>query len=165
MNLSRTASAIIALSLATAACGRAGAAIAPGSTTTTVSVTTTTAAGDAAGAEAKWKALHATDYSFHYVSMCFCRHVSGTVTVAHGAVTRWRADGVDDANDPTLSTLPTIDSLLATAADAGRKATGAVTITYDPTTGAPLNASIDWLKEAVDDEQGWAVSDLVLATS
>jgi hypothetical protein len=161
MHLSRTTSALVALSLATASCGRARAAIAPGSTTTTVTVTTTTP-GDAVGAEAKWKALHASDYSFHYVSMCFCPHVSGTITVVDGRVTAWRADVADASSEPAPSNLPTIDTLLATAADARTKATGAVTVTYDPSTGAPLDASIDWLKNAVDDEQGWAVRDLVL---
>ena len=30
-------------------------------------------------------------------------------------------------------------------------------MTYDPDTGIPIDASIDWLQNAVDDEVGWTV--------
>lgn len=58
-----------------------------------------------------------------------------------------------------MNQLSTIDALLVTAARAETEATGPVQIVFDPVSGVPTDASIDWLKDAMDDEYGWHVSD------
>jgi Family of unknown function (DUF6174) len=112
----------------------------------------------------RWKSLKVTRYRFHFAPGCFCARRVGFVTVTNGAVTGWEPDPsskVTDTNidEAKLDELPTIDSLLAEAARAEREATGRVEISYDATTGAPTRASIDWIKEAIDDESGWVIAD------
>jgi Family of unknown function (DUF6174) len=164
---------VLVVGLGLATCGRSSTVGGPGptspstrsgsTTTTAVSITT------AAGAMAKWRALHARSYRFHYTMQCFCPRYAGVVTVTDGAVTAWEADTSVPATPgwpgPTLDRLPTVDSLLKEAARAEHEATGKVTISYDSSTGAPRAASIDWLKDAVDDETGWTVRDLALTSS
>jgi Family of unknown function (DUF6174) len=54
---------------------------------------------------------------------------------------------------------PTIDELLA---DLERAQTspdrGEITATYDPRTGVPTETSIDWIKNAADDEMSWTIT-------
>jgi hypothetical protein len=112
----------------------------------------------------RWKSLNVTKYRFHYAPGCFCARRVGFVTVTNGKVSGWEPDPSSEVtntnlDEAKLDQLPTIDSLLAEAARAEREATGRVEITYDPTTGAPTKAFVDWIKEAIDDEMVWAISD------
>ena len=171
MNIRRTAIAVLWMSLGVAACGDSSAVTRPRpSPVTTVAGTSTSTSGpirSAAKATATWNALHASSYSFHYAAACFCPRVVGVVTVTSGVVTGWNADPAssgDDRNDDSLPPkfLPTIDELLSDSARAEREATGKVEITYDPETGVPIHAFIDWIKNAIDDEFGWTVRDLTV---
>jgi Family of unknown function (DUF6174) len=112
----------------------------------------------------RWQSLKVTLYRFHFAPSCFClRHV-GFVTVTNGAVSAWEPDHTSNdtmtiVGEVKLDELPTIDSLLAEAARAEREATGRVEISYDAATGAPTRAFVDWIKEAIDDETVWAITD------
>ena len=161
---------MLCMSLGVAACGTSVAVTGPNSSAVSIAGTPTTASESirsAAKAAATWNARHVSSYSFHYIRQCFCLRVVGIVTVTDGVVTGWKADpaelgdgGRDDS--PPLDALPTIDKLLSDSARAEREATGKVEITYDPETGVPIKASIDWIKNAIDDEAGWIVRDLSL---
>jgi hypothetical protein len=93
--------------------------------------------------------------------------ISGRITVTDGEVTGWQSypmsDATPDAAASTVGTppvdLPTVDDMISSAAAAEGTATGKVSITYDPATGIPTDAAIDWMRVAVDDETGWVVSD------
>ena len=43
-------------------------------------------------------------------------------------------------------------------ARAKQEATGLVAATLDPATGVPTKVSIDWVKNAMDDEYAWTVT-------
>jgi hypothetical protein len=147
-----------------AACGISRTVTVAGTATTTPGVTppvvTTSVApaADLASAKARWKALGATNYTFRYGVSCFCPVFAGVVTVKEGVVVTWKPDD-DNQHAPKMSDVPTIDSLLARVDEAHNKATGDVKITYDPT-----NASIDWMKLAIDDEMSWTVADFTVLT-
>jgi hypothetical protein len=118
---------------------------------------------DAAEAKARWTAVQPHHYRFTYLPSCFCNLVPGRVTVTDGTVVAWAAEATagatSDGSAMTLDTVPTIDALIADAARAEKQATGDFAITYDPTTGIPVSATIDWLKDAFDDEMAWHVND------
>lgn len=59
-----------------------------------------------------------------------------------------------------MDQVPTIETLLAMTERAEREATGPVQIVFDPATGVPVDAFIDWSKDTFDDEISWHVSDV-----
>jgi Family of unknown function (DUF6174) len=86
----------------------------------------------------------------------------GVATVSYDRVVGWRTD--PDAPtarpaDPKLDQVPTIDDLLTTAVRAETEATGPVKLVFDPVTGVPNQAFIDWMKDVNDEEGSWKVSD------
>jgi Family of unknown function (DUF6174) len=86
----------------------------------------------------------------------------GVATVTDGRVTGWRTDPGSPAareSDPPLGQVPTIHYLLASAVQAKAEAIGRVEFQFDPATGVPTNACVDWVKDGIDDEGGWKMSD------
>jgi hypothetical protein len=81
-------------------------------------------------------------------------HTDGVVT---GFVADASTAGFDVPSN--RANLPTVDSLLREAARAEREATGARGIIYDPETGVPTFAHIDFDKNAIDDEIDWTITD------
>ena len=66
------------------------------------------------------------------------------------------AESPAEANPPVLS----IEGLFDEIARATEVATGPVQVTYDSTTGAPTEALIDWILDAIDDEAGWVITNI-----
>jgi len=117
---------------------------------------------DAAQAKARWTAVRPQHYRFTYLPSCFCGLRTGQVNVTDGTVAAWeprpRAGSTSGGSALWAGDAPTIDELIATAAKAEHEATGLVSITYDPATGIPVDASIDWVKETIDDELTWRIT-------
>jgi Family of unknown function (DUF6174) len=172
MSTTRVATALLSISVSLAACGSRVAVTNPNASSSSTAAGTSTTSGPihrSATAAAKWTSLHASSYSFHYAMRCFCRPSVGYVTVTDGVVAGWKTDPREPGGPwhedlPPLDALPTIDKLLSDAARAEREATGKVQVTYDPDTGVPIDASIDWDKNTLDDELGWTVSDFSVTT-
>jgi Family of unknown function (DUF6174) len=129
--------------------------------TTTASTTTEASMTEAGAAWKHWKQSGVTSYRFHYSQSCFCLPKNGTIEVTDGVVTGFVADSSTAGFDvpSNRANLPTVDSLLREAARAEREATGARGIIYDPETGVPTFAHIDFDKNAIDDEIDWTITD------
>lgn len=101
----------------------------------------------------RWDRRNLVDYDFDYLRSCFCEHVEEVrVSVRDGVV----EDAVytrDDSPVPAnvLATLLTIPELFEIVRDALEHA-DEVDVEYDPTYGHPTRVSIDWVKNAIDDE-------------
>jgi Family of unknown function (DUF6174) len=129
--------------------------------TTTEATTTEATTTEAGAAWKRWKQSGVTSYRFHYVQSCFCIPRNGMIEVTDGVVTGFVADASTAGFDvpSNRANLPTVDSLLREAARAEREATGARGIIYDPETGVPTFAHIDFDKNAIDDEIDWTITD------
>ncbi len=113
--------------------------------------------GAAQQAQRLWERTRPSAYEFTVDVMCFCP--------TYG---RWRitVDGQDVVDAEPLDDqrgrrpeLPTIDEILDEAVRAETTPGPTVEARYDPRTGVPRSVSIDWIKNAVDDEIAWGVSD------
>jgi uncharacterized protein YceK len=132
---------------------------------TTASTTTASTTTEAGAAWKRWKQSGVTSYRFHYAQSCFCLPKNGTIEVTDGVVTGFVADSSTAGFDvpSNRANLPTVDSLLREAARAEREATGARGVIYDPVTGVPMFARIDFDKNAIDDEIDWTITDFTPA--
>jgi Family of unknown function (DUF6174) len=137
----------------------------PPATTVVPAGPTSTGSPENTAAIERWKSSKVTRYRFHFAPGCgMCLRRVGFITVTNGEVSAWEPDATSavtgaNVDQAKLDELPTIDALLAEAAKAEREATGRVEIVYDPTTGVPTRAFIDWIEQAIDDESGWAITD------
>lgn len=132
-----------------AACGGSNpkAADPPASTTTT---STTVANPTGPGA---WVAP--AHYRFDYRPSCLCPSLPTRVEVRDGEVVSEKL--LDEvAAIPGQTEAPTIEKLLADIARAEQEATGEVNVDYDAN-GVPVEARIDWIKNAIDDETVWRI--------
>lgn len=115
--------------------------------------------GALADAEQRWTDAGITDYTYTLTSECGERQLIGTfsLTVTDGAVSA--AEGVGDAAswvpDTALAVFPSIDDLFGVLHGAHE-----VSAAYDDELGYPTNITIDWHREAIDDEECYVVSDL-----
>jgi len=109
----------------------------------------------------KWEDANITHYRFELNISCFCAfrdQMPLTVEVKDGEVVALAyADGrVVEAGDPMheyFTGFATIDLLFAELESAMISAdAGDITVQYDESLGFPTQASIDYIKEAVDDE-------------
>lgn len=106
---------------------------------------------------AKWEAAGPASYTYRLQRTCFCilEDVQPVrITVQSGAVTAVTSATTGDALPPDEAALfqITIDSLFNWVETAAGGAADAVTAEYDATLGYPRMVSIDYVKNAVDDE-------------
>jgi hypothetical protein len=171
IGLAVTAGVLVAL----AACGddaprRAGSGPTAPSTvpTTTSTPATTTSVPEAPGradarraldaARSRWAAHGAADYTMILEWSCFCPPMGPwTITVRNGRVAAVEPDP-GEARPHALD----VDGLFGEIARAVREATGPVDVSYDADLGYPVRGGIDWVRNAIDDEMSFAVSDLTL---
>ncbi len=108
-----------------------------------------------------WDKANISHYRFELTLSCFCafnEQMPLTVEVQDGKVVSMAyADGQAVAADDPLreyfGKLATIDGLFAELETAMASAdAGDIIVKYDPSLGFPTEASIDYIKEAVDDE-------------
>ena len=104
------------------------------------------------------------DYVYTLNVGCFCLATGPLrITVRDGEVSdvetldAWRRDDpwYDDAVEDRSMTLVELEALVRRA----RRTADDVEVEYDPTYGFPVSVSIDWYRDAVDDEIGYTVSD------
>ncbi|MGI8801419.1 MAG: DUF6174 domain-containing protein [Solirubrobacteraceae bacterium] len=113
-----------------------------------------TAAGqrtELAHSQAVWAAQHVASYTFRLRVFCFCpdRGRPATITVRHG----WPRGG--RGFQTRLDTIPKLFAEIHRALATG--SAGPTTVRYDGRRGFPRTASIDPIKNAIDDEFGWIV--------
>jgi hypothetical protein len=100
---------------------------------------------------ALWSAQHLGDYRFRLSVRCFCPSAGHPVTVT---VRKGRPHGATGFQQQ-LDTVPEMFGRIERAL--GDPKAGEVSVRFDARRGFPRSASIDSIKNAVDDEIGWTV--------
>ena len=116
-----------------------------------------------AEARQRWEDTGITSYTWTVDLLCFCGPLGPLqVTVRDGEVAETTPlDPRVEAGQDELPTATTVEDLFQKAEDAlTSEDSGAVSITYDETYGYPTKMDIDWIRDAVDDEDTWEASDL-----
>lgn len=126
------------------------------------------ACGDALGptsdfltARARWERRGPASYAYTFQRLCFCvpeATQAVRIAVSNGAVTgvTREADGsVVPPDQVNLFFRVTLDSLFAIVAHA-LDAADAVTAAYDPFWGYPTAVTIDYIRNAADDEMAYS---------
>ena len=128
-------------------------------------VLTACAAGIASGSQTeigqnkeKWQDANISHYRYHLHLSCFCVFVENmplVIEVQDGKVVSMEYQNGKEI-DPSLLELfkkyETIDLIFAELEAGLNGAADEVTVKYDPTYGFPTEATIDVVKEAIDDE-------------
>ena len=99
-------------------------------------------------------------YRFAFTSTCGERSLIGQfeATVENGAVVSFRAqDDAAAAFPGTASDLPTLGDLLRRAQEAQANSEANVELVTDANDGHPARIEIDWLPNAIDDEECYAI--------
>lgn len=113
-----------------------------------------------AAARQRWAARGLDDYRFTYTRGCFCPpQYRGpfAVTVRDGAVADVVYEGEGEPADRALSEYQTVDSLFDLIAAAYDRGAATVHVTYDPATGQPTEAYIDYDERLTDEEVSFTV--------
>ncbi len=112
----------------------------------------------------KWHDQGISHYRYHLFVGCFCVFSADmplVIEVQDGkAVSMEYQSGnvMDSSNREIFKKYETIDLIFAELEADINGAADEVTVTYDPTYGLPAEASVDVVKEAVDDEVSLTVS-------
>ena len=108
----------------------------------------------------RWASTHPASYRYTWSNGCFCpQSATGPFIVTVRGDTVQLEPKKPGHLEPMDSLKPGIDDAFTTAAQALDRA-DEVTIEYDPTYGYPASIVIDWVKDAVDDEESLTISDL-----
>jgi hypothetical protein len=119
----------------------------------------TPASSSSAGQAAIWTEPAAYRYTF--TSTCGERMLVGTfeVTVEDGSVTGFRAqDPPADAFPGTAADLPTLGDIQRKAQEAAADDEAIVELERDLEDGHPTLVEIDWLPNAIDDEECYSIT-------
>jgi hypothetical protein len=115
---------------------------------------------------ARWSSVGPGSYTYTIRRRCFCGFVGPVrVTVSNGTVTS-RID-VDSglAIDPSFAdAYPDVFGLFAILDDAIDRGAFRLEVTYDPSTGVPVDFWIDYSEMVADEELGFTVDELPAAT-
>lgn len=124
-------------------------------------------AGGASSDRQKWEDANISHYRFELTLSCFCAfrdQMPLTIEVQDGEVVSMTfADGqavpTDDPNYEFYLTYGTMEKIFERIESAQTDPeAGEVTVTYDPTFGYPVDAAIDYIELAADDEMYLTVS-------
>jgi hypothetical protein len=112
-----------------------------------------------------WQSQGTSGYRYQLQVFCFCptEITSAVVIEVHGGVASrmyyvW--DGSAVTND-FFDRFDTIDKLFEVLKDAYNRKAYEVLVEYDTTRGFPVRVSIDYIKEAVDEELAFTVSEFL----
>lgn len=113
----------------------------------------------------KWQNANISHYRYKLHLSCFCafsQDMPLVIEVKDGEVVSMEyqtGNPIDAASREYFQTFSTIDRILAKLEADLAGAADEVTVTYDPTYGFPTDATIDVVKEAIDDELYLTISD------
>ena len=116
------------------------------------------ASGASSGQAGSWTVPAA--YRFTFRSTCGERTLIGTfeVTVEDGNVTDYRAlDGPAGAFPGAAADIPTLGDLQRRAQEAEANDEATVEMESDPDDGHPTSIEIDWIPNAIDDEECYVI--------
>lgn len=113
---------------------------------------------------ARWAAVGPASYTYTLERLCFCgEEARGPVRliVAQGSVIdRVYVDGGARVGDQLANLFPDVPGLFAVIADAIARNPAELNVTYDPTTGVPVDIWIDYVVNIADEELGFRATDL-----
>ena len=116
----------------------------------------------------RWAAVGPASYTYTVERLCFCGEEARgpvRVTVAGGAVIdRVYVDGGAQVRAQLADLFPDIPGLFAIIADAIASNPFDMAVTYDPTTGVPVDVWIDYVQNIADEELGFRSTDLPAPT-
>jgi hypothetical protein len=112
-----------------------------------------------------WVELDRSSYSYVYRRSCFCpppHNESVRIVVFEGRVASAVSTETGNAIEGTpLSFWPTIEDMFDFVAQAMDEDADELTVEYDPESFFPTSISIDWYRDAIDDEIGHFASGLI----
>jgi uncharacterized protein DUF6174 len=113
----------------------------------------------------KWQDANITHYRYNLTLGCFCvfsQDMPLVIEVMDGNVVSMEyknGNPIDTTNREFFERFSTIDRIFSELEADLAGAADEVTVTYDPTYGFPVEVSIDYVKEATDDELYLTISD------
>jgi uncharacterized protein DUF6174 len=117
--------------------------------------------GELESARERWQREGPGAYRTTQTHVCFCgTEVRGPVMLrvtASGTTRTYVADGRAVPSD-LVKFFPTVEGLFDEIESALDEGADQVRVTYDPTTGAPLDVFIDYSERTADEEQGWTLT-------
>ncbi|MEO8450281.1 MAG: DUF6174 domain-containing protein [Gemmatimonadota bacterium] len=115
---------------------------------------------DLEGARQRWSSQHIDTYVITVRRSCFCGGPSETEIHVENGTIRSIVDPATGAQLPVPLSPPYLDveGLFATVATAIQQPAASLTVTYNRDHGYPEQVSIDWIKNAADDEVAYAVT-------
>lgn len=128
---------------------------------------TGTGADEIAAHRAQWVAQRPAAYVYELQRSCFCPpdalgpvriRVQGTTVVS-----RVYVESGDTVRPPFAELFPTVDGLFDLLDDAVDRKADQITVTWSTDAGYPLDAFIDYIFAAADEEQGFHVSAVPVA--
>jgi hypothetical protein len=110
-------------------------------------------------ARQQWQRAHVMTYEMTLVVSCFCG-LQGPmiVSVRDGLVTE--AHRVSDGQSLDTRWVPTVDTIFTRIDAAFRQRHGTIDLEFDAALGFPRHANLDPIRDAVDDEVSYQVSNL-----
>ena len=113
----------------------------------------------------KWQDANITHYRHNLTLGCFCvfsQDMPLVIEVMDGNVVSMEyksGNPIDTTNRELFERFSTIDRIFSELEADLAGAADEVTVTYDPTYGFPVEVTIDYVKEATDDELYLTISD------
>ena len=113
----------------------------------------------------KWQDANITHYRYNLTLGCFCvfsQDIPLVIEVMDGNVVSMEyknRNPIDTTNREFFERFSTIDRIFSELEADLAGAADEVTVTYDPTYGFPVEVTIDYVKEATDDELYLTISD------
>lgn len=112
-------------------------------------------------AEARWRRAGIEDYAYTFRWVCFCPHEQVRITIRGGILES--VETVPPGRSPIdPSRYGPIEDLFAFLRDAIDRRAFAIVAQYDPETGVPTMSSVDYLRDAIDDEAGFVLEDFAV---
>ena len=112
----------------------------------------------------KWDAQELSDYTYRFRQLCFCpQEITDEVWIQvedNRVVSATFVESGEPVGQPRLGELRTIDGLFDYLQDAIDGEAHSIEATFDQTLGYPTHAAIDFIENAVDEEQAFTAEEL-----
>lgn len=114
--------------------------------------------------QALWNQVRPADYHYTVGRNCFCPPgFLGPVRVTvldENVVSRVYVDSGEDVPAEVAEHFPTVDGLFDFIRDAYAQDAFRIEVEYDTQTGVPVSIFVDYIENAIDEEQGFTVTAL-----